>query len=262
MMPGTARDEPRGPRVRRGRGSAVALILALSGCGGERPSAPDTASAAPLVVTVDVLGEGCTAGLTLATTVTNVSASAVRLDRLALAYATEDARCRSHRAPIDGTLADVLAPGQASVVHRIDPKGTLCEPPTGAFGCTWRVTADVTSSAGAASGSTAFEGAGPGRLAGSGEQQAVVLVPPAGAVLSGIAPVQPNFVEGCGNFISARMRVFLFGGTQVLAASGPLDFGDSWRLDTTRFPDGAYALGAIQNGCVVLGPLTPVSIRN
>lgn len=259
-MSGTNRNSSLASQIRH-RG-VVALVLALSGCGGERPSAPEVASPAPLAVTVDVLGEGCAAGLTLATTVTNASASPVRLDRLTLKYATEDARCRSHQAPIDGALAEVLAPGEGSVVHRIDPKGTLCEPPTGAFGCVWRVTADVTSSVGTASGSTAFEAAGPGRLAGSGEPQAVVLVPQAGAVLSGIAPVQPNFVEGCGKNITARMKVFLFRGTQVLAASGDLDFGDSWSLDTTRFADGAYSLGAIQNGCVVLGPLTPVSIRN
>jgi hypothetical protein len=58
------------------------------------------------------------------------------------------------------------------------------------------------------------------------------------------------------------MVVFLFRGSQVLASGPELDLGQAWRLDTTRFPNGLYSLGAMQNRCRMIGPLTPVTIRN
>jgi hypothetical protein len=74
--------------------------------------------------------------------------------------------------------------------------------------------------------------------------------------------VEPNYFEGCGADNSARKVVFLFRGTQVVAASHQLDLGDFWALDTTKYANGAYALGAMQNRCQVLGPVEPVTIRN
>lgn len=259
-MPSPMRDRSSNGPVRQGRSCAVAVALLLSGCNGQPPSAP--APVAPLGITVDVLGSGCTGALTLATRVANLSSEPIRLNRLTLTYTTQDPRCQSHRAPIDGALAETLAAGAAGVVHRIDPKGTLCEAPTGAFGCEWTVTADVASSAGAASGSTTLVGSGPGPGWSASGPRAEVVSPRAGAVLSGIVPVQPNYFEGCGAVITARMIAFLFRGSQALASSQELDLGDSWKLDTTRFPNGEYSLGAMQNRCRVTGPLTPVSIRN
>jgi hypothetical protein len=213
-----------------------------------------------LTVTIETLGGGCTGGLTLATSVANFSTEAVRLNELNLRYTTDDPRCRSHQAPIDPALAVVLAAGETKVVHRLDPKGTVCEAPTGALGCAWTVTADVASSAGTASGSTQFVGDGPPQ--GWSVNRAQIVTPQAGAVLTGVVPVQSNYFEGCGAIITARMVLFLFRGTQVLASSHELDLGQSWALDTTRFPNGDYALGAMQNRCRALGTLTPVSIRN
>ena len=113
-------------------GAALTVAALLAGCTAtQSPSAPQPV--APLAVKVDVLGGGCTGALTLATQVSNLSAASIRLTGLTLSYATEDARCLSHRAPIDGVLAESLGPGQAMVVHRLDPKGTLCEAPATVF---------------------------------------------------------------------------------------------------------------------------------
>lgn len=251
----TSNSTPRG----RFPVALAAAALAVS-CQGQRPMTPEPA--APLAVKVDVLGAGCAAALTLATEVTNLSGDAVRLTHLALSYSTQDPRCRSHVAPIDGSLAESLAGGQSRVVHRLDPKGTVCEAPTGALDCEWTVTADVTTSAGLARGSATFVSTGPGRGWSSDLPQAELRSPGPGAALAGIVRVQPNYFEGCGAVNSARMIVFLFRGTQVVAASHQLDLGDFWALDTTQFANGDYALGAMQNRCQVLGPIEPVSIRN
>jgi hypothetical protein len=246
---------------RMGRHGAVVIAFVLSGCGSSQPpSAPQPA--APLAVTMDVLGGGCTAALTLATRVANPSNEPIRLNQLRLRYTTNDSRCRSHQAPIDPSLGELLGAGEAKVVHRLDPKGTVCEAPTGAFGCGWTVTADIESSQGVAAGSASFVADGPSREWSSSLPRAEIVTPGAGATISGVARVQPNYFEGCGAVITARMVVFLFRGTQVIASSTELDLGDTWALDTTRFPGGDYALGAMQNRCRVLGPLTPVSIRN
>ena len=253
-------DRYRHPRLQRGgRPCAVTVALILSGCSSEPPSAPQPA--APLGVTIEVLGGGCTAALTLATKVSNLSTEPVRLNQLALRYTTADPRCRTHQAPIDSAIADLLAGGETRVVHRLDPKGTLCEAPTGALGCEWTVTADVVSSAGAASGSTTFVGEGAG-TGWSATPRPEVVSPRAGAVLSGVVPVKTNYFEGCGAVISARMVVFLFRGSQVVASSPELDLERAWPLDTSQFTNGGYSLGAMQNRCRVIGPLTSVTIRN
>ena len=242
------------------RRCAVAVALLVSGCSSQPPSAPERP--APLGVAVDVLGGGCTGALTLATRVANLSTESVRLDRLTLTYTTSDPRCRSHRAPIDPSIAESVGAGETRVVHRLDPKGTVCEAPTGAFGCEWTVTADLASSAGTASGSATFVGDGPGRDWSASGPRPLVVTPAAGAILSGVARVKPNYFEGCGAVITARMIVFLFRGSQALASSPELDLDDAWSLDTTRFANGDYSLGVMQNRCRVTGPLTPVSIRN
>jgi hypothetical protein len=212
-------------------------------------------------VSIEVLGGGCTSGLTLATKVSNLSSEPIRLNHLALHYTTDNPRCQSHQAPIDPAIADVLPAGETKVIHRLDPKGTVCEPPTGSLGCAWTVTAEVGSSAGSASGSAGFVGEGAG-VGWSATPRPEIVSPGAAAVLSGTVPVTPNYFEGCGAIISARMVVFLFRGSQVLASGPELDLGQAWRLDTTRFPNGLYSLGAMQNRCRMIGPLTPVTIRN
>src|SRR5262245_18759416 len=87
----------------------VVVALLVSGCGSQTPSTPQ--AQAPLGVSIDVLGGGCAGALTLATRVANLSSEPVRLNRIALRYTTSDLRCRSHQAPIDPSLVEVLSAG-------------------------------------------------------------------------------------------------------------------------------------------------------
>jgi hypothetical protein len=199
----------------------------------------------------------------VSTRVRNVSATALALHRLDLRFESSDGRCQTHTPMIDPTIGRTLAAGGEEEVKVFDAAGSLCDPPTGGFGCAWLARATVLTDAGAAEGTLAFSTTSgtPRRLC-QGLAPAV-LSPRSGAVVSGTVRVTSSVPEDGGCVITARSRVWVFSDRGVIvASSGELDLGDSWTWDTSRHPDGVYRLRSSQTCCETLGDPVEVTLRN
>jgi hypothetical protein len=252
----------------------AAASLTCDGRGTTSGTAPTEAVApAPTnraVVEVDVNGGHtarapavCARGVFVSTRVKNASDTALALRRLDLRFESSDGRCQTHTPMIDPMIGRTLAAGSEEEVKVFDAAGSLCDPPTGGFGCAWLARATVFTDAGAAEGTLAFSTTSGTPRSSCRGIAPVVLSPHSGAVVSGTVAVTSSVPEDGGCVISARSRVWVFSDRGIIvSSSGELDVGDAWAWDTSRHPNGAYRLRGSQTCCETLGDPAEVTVRN
>ena len=257
---------------------AWALALAAAACqSGSGPSDPGAASptgggtAAAASVEVDLNGRStppldavCSRGLFVSTRVRNLTSRSLRVQTMRVRFESLAGGCTSHTADIDPTVDRALAPGHEEEIRVFDAAGSLCGAPLGAAGCPWHAVSTVATDAGAAVGALDFA-ATVGAVGDSGCEGAipVLFTPHTGDVLSGSVAVTASVAESPRCVITARTIVAIYSESGVIVAtSPPLDLGDAFSWDTTRVPNGRYALRTRQNCCGIEGGAVKVAVRN
>lgn len=204
----------------------------------------------------------CARGMFLETSAHNAGSQPLELTALEVRFERTIGNCGHQAADIDPRLTLRIEPGQSAQVRRFDAAGQLCEPPAGSPDCGWNATARVTTASGvAAEGHVAFTT----HLASADCDGVVpaVISPQDGDVLTGQVRVVGSVRESRSCVTSARGIVegYAEGGQRVFTTPAQ-DLGDSWRWDTTRFPNGRYLLAAYQNCCRIRSIPIVVSVRN
>jgi hypothetical protein len=217
----------------------------------------------------------CSGGLFFVTSILNQTNAAVRVDALALAFTKVlGSGCASHDAPISAPLAITAPPGVSTEVRRIDLAGDLCAAPHAEPGCEWLAKVTLSTSYGTLTDEIAFHTEGerarvptpePTATPTCGADSPTVLSPTNGAVLVGTVPIVVQIARDdtvCPITLNSYVR-------GVPRAGGPggfavyLDFGITYRWNTTASPNGLYRITA-QKACssrVCGGISPPVDVR-
>lgn len=225
-------------------------------------------STAPVRVDLAVNGHpmgsfACNGAIVVATSATNLSAAPIDLQRLSVRFTPQGAGCVAHEAPISPDLSGALPAGGTAEVRRLDAAGTLCGEPYGAPQCSWKVTAELTTSAGTAAGTTGvatFRAATEGC---DGVPVPDIVAPASGATLTGTVNVWARISESAYCIISARTIVEAFSADGAPAfVSYAMDLGDHYPWDTRRVRNGRYWLASHQSCCYVRSAPVVVTVQN
>jgi hypothetical protein len=233
--------------------------------------APVPAAAPPGVASVTVTLNGrsaspnsvCERGLFVATRVANLAARPLTLQRLTVGFQSLSDRCVSHTAQIEPVVNRTLAGGAEDQISVFDAAGTLCAPPTGGVGCSWRAAATVTTDVGFVAGVVDFATTSEGRFAERCDRTPVIFTPANGEVVSGVVAVTASVPESstCVNSARTTVRVYTEVGI-IVATHGPFDLGEVFEWDTRLVPNGRYGISGTQNCCGIEGSRIMVTVRN